>query len=255
MVVLKSPREIELIRESSRIVARALELAGSMMRPGVKTIDIDREVARFIESEGGKSASYGYRRGSLVYPANICISINEEIVHGIPGERRLAEGDLVSVDIVVTKNGYIGDAARTFPVGKVSPEAKRLIEVTRAALDAGVSQARPGNRLFDISGAIQSTAESAGFSVVRDYTGHGVGKSMHESPQVPNYVWGGANIRLRVGMVLAIEPMVNIGTYETRVLDDGWTVVTADGSLSAHFENTVAITENGPEVLTETQDG
>ena len=249
MIRLKSPKEIEKIRDSARVVAGALDLVGGMMDPGIKTAAIDREVKKFIESEGGKSAFYKYRRGNRVFPAQICISINDEVVHGIPNERKLALGDLVSVDIGVVKGGYIGDAARTFAVGKVSAKAGELLEVTRRALEAGTAQARKENRLFDISRAVQETVEQSGLSVVREYTGHGVGKEMHEEPQIPNYVWDGPNTRLQVGMVLAIEPMVNIGSHHTVVLPDEWTVVTADGSLSAHFENTVAITENGPDVL------
>jgi methionyl aminopeptidase len=250
MVRLKTAREIEKIRASSRVVAKALDLVGQMVEPGLKTAVLDREVEKFIASEGGRSAFYRYQRGNRIFPAHICVSINDEVVHGIPNERKLSEGDLVSVDIGVAKDGFIGDAARTFPVGDVSADAARLMEVTSRALDAGIANARKENRLFDISRAIQETAESSGFSVVREYTGHGVGVEVHEEPQIPNYVWDGPNARLQAGMVLAIEPMVNIGGYRTVVLPDEWTVVTADGSLSAHFENTIAITENGPEILT-----
>jgi methionyl aminopeptidase len=250
MFRLKSNREIEKIRISSRIVAQSLELVEGMIEPGLKTIELDRAVKKFIESEGGVSAFYGYRRGNRVFPAHICVSINDEVVHGIPNERVLVAGDLVSVDIGVEKDGYIGDAARTFAVGEVSEAASRLMEATSLALEAGIANSRQENRLFDISRAVQETAESSGFSVVREYTGHGVGVKMHEEPQIPNYVWDGPNTRLQVGMVLAIEPMVNAGGFQTVVLPDEWTVVTADGSLSAHFENTVAITETGPDILT-----
>ncbi len=245
-MLLKSPAEIEVMREAGRITASALRVVGEAVVPGVTTAQLDEIAAEHIRKEGGKPAFLGYRG----FPATLCVSVNDEVVHGIPGKRRLREGDIVSVDCGVVVDGYYGDAAMTFPVGRVSDEARRLMDVTRDALDAAIARCRPGMRLGDVGNAVQTVVERAGFSVVREYVGHGIGRSMHEEPQVPNFGRAGTGMTLRPGTVLAIEPMVNAGGYAVRSLDDGWTVVTADGSLSAHFEHTVAITEDGPSILT-----
>lgn len=245
-IYLRREDEIEKIRASCRIVAECLGISGSAVKPGVKTAELERLIVEHIESRGAASAFKGYRG----YPANTCISINNEVVHGIPGDRCLQDGDIVSIDIGVVKDGYYGDAARTFPVGSIGSEAARLLEVTREALSRGVGKAADGNCLGDVSHAIQECVESAGFSVVRDLVGHGIGASMHEEPQIPNFGRPGSGPRLRTGMVLAIEPMVNAGSWRVKTLSDQWTVVTKDGSLSAHFENSVAITREGPVALT-----
>lgn len=243
---LKTAEEIEILRTSNRIVACILNQLGDLMRPGMTTKELDQFVVERIRAQGAKPAFLGYRG----YPASICISINEQVVHGIPGPRKLHEGDLVSVDIGVLYQGYYGDAAMTYPVGRVSNRARRLVGVTKEALQRGIEQAQVGNRLFDISRAIQSWVERHGFSVVREFVGHGIGRSLHEEPQVPNYVpSSNINPLLELGMVLALEPMVNAGGHQVKVLPDGWTAVTTDGSLSAHFEHTIAITDNGPDVL------
>lgn len=246
MISLKTDIEIEKIRSAGRIVAGALEAIGENLRPGITTGELDALAKEYIERKGGKAAFKGYQG----YPANTCISINEQVVHGIPGGRRIEAGQLVSADIGVLLDGYYGDSAYTFLVDGVSPEAKRLAQVAEEALYRGIENARPGNYLTDISWAIQSHVESRGFSVVRDLVGHGIGKKMHEDPQIPNYGKPGAGPLLREGMVLAIEPMVNQGGHEIETLKDHWTVVTKDGSLSAHFEHTVVVTSNGPRVLT-----
>ncbi|MDP3014608.1 MAG: type I methionyl aminopeptidase [Candidatus Subteraquimicrobiales bacterium] len=246
MIICKSRREIELMRETGRIVAEALEEAQSLIKPGVKTKDIDNHIENLIRKRKGEPAFKGYRG----FPAASCISINEGVVHGIPGEHRLKEGDIVSIDVGVKFKGYFGDAARTFPVGNVSKEALRLIEVTRQALDSGIYVCRVGNRVSDISHAVQTVAERAGYSVVRDFVGHGIGQNMHEDPPIPNYGKPGQGSILEEGMVFAIEPMVNAGDYQVEVLPDGWAVVAKDKSLSAHFEHTVAITTDGPMILT-----
>lgn len=246
MIVLKSDREIKLMRQAGRLVALAHQVVQETLRPGVTTAEIDRRVEAFIRANNAIPSFKGYRG----FPASTCISINEELVHGIPGPRRIEEGDIVSVDIGVIYRGYHGDSAWTYPVGEVSPEARRLLEVTQQALMAGIEQARPGKRLGDISHAIQQVVEAAGFSVIREYVGHGIGREMHEPPQVPNFGEPGKGVLLRPGMTLAIEPMVAMGDWHTRVLSDNWTVVSADGSLTAHFEHTVAITEDGPYILT-----
>lgn len=246
MIVTKSPAELEIMREAGRITARALRTVGEAVRPGVTTAELDALAEEVIRSAGAVPAFKGYHG----FPATLCTSIGSEVVHGIPGRRRLAEGDILSVDCGAVVDGYYGDSAMTFPVGAVSAEARRLIEVTRASLEAAIARCVPGTRLYDISSAVQTVVEKAGFSVVREYVGHGIGRSMHEDPQVPNYGQPGTGPALSPGTVLAIEPMVNAGGHEVRSLADGWTVVTADGSLSAHFEHTVAITENGPWVLT-----
>jgi len=247
-LVLKRPDEVELIRESARIVAEALDLAGSLARPGMATAEIDRQVKAHIEERGGVPSFLGYHG----YPASTCISVNEQVVHGIPNGRVLREGDIVGVDIGVYRKGYHGDAARTFAVGEVDPEARRLLRVTEEALLRGIEAIRPGGRLGLVSHAIQRHVEAEGFSVVRDLVGHGIGRKLHEDPQVPNFGPAEAGPVLRPGLVLAIEPMVNQGTWEVYTLEDRWTVVTKDGRLSAHFEHTVAVTENGPEILSRT---
>lgn len=246
MITHKSQRELDLMRQAGKIVAEALEIMAGAIRPGLKTIELDRLAERHIRRQGGLPAFKGYRG----FPASICASINEEVVHGIPGLRRLQEGDIISIDVGVKYKGYFGDAAATFPVGSISEEAKSLIEATREALEAGIRQTREGNFLSDISHAVQSCAENRGFSVVRNYVGHGIGSEMHEEPQVPNFGPPGRGPRLSSGMTLAIEPMVNTGTWQVETLADEWTVVTRDGRLSAHFEHTVAIVGGYPEVLT-----
>ena len=234
------------IRESARIVGRCLRMLAKEVRPGVSTLELDRMAEEFIRAEGGEPAFKGYRG----FPASICSSVNEEVVHGIPSAKRiLKDGDVVSLDIGVRKGGFYGDAARTFPVGTISEAAKRLLEATERSLMAGIQMARPDGRVSDISAAIEREVKRSGFSVVRALVGHGVGRELHEEPQVPNYGRPGEGPRLRVGMVLAIEPMVNLGGADVVTLSDQWTVVTADRQLSAHFEHTVAIGEDGPEIL------
>jgi methionyl aminopeptidase len=248
-IIFKSRREIERIREAGRVVAKALLEIGRMVAPRVSTGELRDCVDGFIGESGGEAA-FVTEAG---FPASACTSVNEEVVHGVPGERRLEEGDIVSVDVGVKLGGYIGDAAATFPVGEVDEEAARLMRVARECLDGAVRTVRPGNELAEVSRAIQTHAEACGFSVVRDFVGHGVGEKLHEPPQVPNFVGpGGAKkgITLKPGMVIAIEPMLNVGTWRVKKLSDGWTVVTRDGKRSAHFEHTVAVCENGAEVLT-----
>ena len=245
MITIKSSSEIELIRQSARIVAQALDLAESRIKPGVKTGEIDKAVADFIYSQNAYPAFKGFNG----YPANTCISIDSQVVHGIPGSRVLEEGEIVSVDIGVKLNGYYGDAARTFAIGAVSPEKQRLLKVTQESLYKGIEAAREGKRLYDIGHAIQKHVEAAGFSIVRDLVGHGIGKEMHEPPQIPNYGEPNRGARLRAGMVFAIEPMVNMGNFEVYTEDDDWTVVTQDGLPSAHFEHDIVITKNGAEIL------
>ncbi len=246
MISIKSARELERMRRAGRLVALVLDSLSSRVAPGMTTRELDLFAETEIRKLGAESAFLGYNG----YPGNICISVNEEVVHGIGGKRRLREGDIVSIDVGVRYQGYFGDMAATFPVGKIAPENARLIETARAALRDGIAKARPGNRLFDISAAVQARAEGAGYSVVRDFVGHGIGVRLHEDPQVPNYGEPGTGIPLKVGMVLAIEPMLNAGGAEVEVLSDDWTVVTRDGRPSAHFEHTVALTEAGPEILT-----
>jgi methionyl aminopeptidase len=245
MVIIKSPREIEQLKRSNAMVAEVFEKLRGMIVQGVTTQELDRVAEEYILLKGARPAFKGYRG----FPATLCISVNDEVVHGIPGQRRLEEGDIVSLDVGVNYIGYFGDAAITLPVGEVDPEAKRLLEVTERALYIGIEKARAGNRLFDISYAIQSWVESHGFSVVRDFVGHGIGRELHEEPQIPNFGTPHQGPRLEKGMVFALEPMVNEGTHEVRVLSDGWTVVTADGKRSAHFEHTIAITDDGAEIL------
>lgn len=246
MIELKSEREIRIIRESGEIVGLTLIYLKGKIKAGIKTIELDRLAEEFIVKNKAIPAFKGYRG----YPGNICTSINNEVVHGIPGERVLKEGEIISVDIGVLKDGFYADGAWTFPVGEISNQNERLLEVTLKSLEAGISQAQVGNRLGDISSAVQSEAERNGYSVVRDLTGHGIGRHMHEDPSIPNFGSPGSGLLLKEGMVLAIEPMVNAGGYEIKTLEDNWTVVTLDGSLSAHFEHTIAITNNGPEILT-----
>ena len=248
MIIIRSPREIEQIRKANVVVAEVLERLRTLVVPGVTTDELDGISEDIILSKGAVPAFKGYRG----YPKTLCISINEEVVHGIPNKRKLKEGDIVSIDVGTNLHGYFGDAAITLPVGEVHPEAKRLLEVTEKALYIGIGMAKVGNRLFDISHAVQVWVESNGFSVVRDFVGHGIGKSLHEDPQIPNFGPPNQGPRLEKGMIFALEPMVNEGTYEVRVLDDGWTVVTADGKPSAHFEHTIAITDGEPEILSRT---
>lgn len=246
MIYLKSRSEVDKIRRSGRIVAELLNLLEKQIRPGIMTKELDKFAEEFIISHGAKPSFKGY----YGYPGSLCTSINEEVVHGIPGDRILKEGDIISIDCGVFYEGFHSDAARTFAVGHISEEAKRLIEITEKSFYEGIKFAKAGYRIGDISNAIQTFVESNGFSVVRDYVGHGIGKELHEEPPVPNYGKAARGPKLAVGMVLAIEPMVNMGTFAVIELDDGWTVVTADKKLSAHYENTIAILENGPEILT-----
>ncbi len=246
MIKLKSAAEIARMREAGRILAQVMEQVRQYIRPGVTTAELDALAEELIRQRGAIPSFKGYRG----FPATACISVNEEVVHGIPGPRVLREGDIVSLDMGTIWQGYQADMAITVGVGEISPEARRLIEVTQEALQAAIAQAHPGKRLGDISWAIQRTAERHGYNVVREYTSHGIGREMHEDPQILNFGRPGRGIRLRRGMTFALEPMLTMGDWHTRVLDDGWTVVTADGKLSAHFEHTIAIGENGPEVLT-----
>ncbi|MRR38406.1 type I methionyl aminopeptidase, partial [bacterium] len=240
MIILKSRPEIEKMRKSNAIVAAILEELSKKIRPGVKTIELDRLSEELALKKGARPAFKGYRG----YPYSLCTSVNSEVVHGMPSERELKEGDIVSLDFGILNDGYYGDAAVTVPVGEITPGARKLLKITEEALYRGIAEVKAGNRIGDISSAIQGHVEAAGYSVVRDLVGHGIGKSLHEDPQVPNYGSGGRGIELKPGMVFAIEPMVNEGTYRVEILRDGWTVVTADGKLSAHFEHSVAITEN-----------
>jgi methionyl aminopeptidase len=245
-IIVKSAREIAIMREAGRVVAKVLEVLAGQLRPGMKTIELDEIAAREVARQGAKPSFKGYRG----FPANLCVSVNDEIVHGIPGERVLREGDIVSLDMGAVFNGFQGDAAVTVGVGEISPQARDLITTTESALMAGIAAARAGATLGDISVAIQHYVEERGYSVVREYTGHGIGRDMHEEPQIPNYGVAGSGPVLKKGMTFALEPMVNIGDWRTHVDDDHWTVRTADGSISAHFEHTIAITEGEAEVLT-----
>jgi methionyl aminopeptidase len=246
MIILKTRREIEIMRKAGRLVAESHELVRRHIKPGVTTKELDRLVEEFLRSRNAIPTFKGYNG----FPFAICASVNEEVVHGFPSERELKEGDIVSVDIGATFEGYVGDGAKTYLVGDVDEEKKHLVEATRQSFYEGIKFARTSYRLSDISHAIQAYAESQGLSVVRDFVGHGVGKHMHEEPQVPNFGKPGKGPRLQEGMVLAIEPMINAGTYNVRVLENNWTVVTADGKPSAHYEHTVAITDGEPELLT-----
>lgn len=245
MIVLKSPREIEKMRAAGRIVAEVLEVLRASVRPGITTLRLNELAEREAVKHGAKPAFKGYSG----YPYALCCSLNAQVVHGMPGTRELVEGDIVSLDFGVVVDGFYGDAAITVPVSPVSERAERLIRVTEESLHKAIEAAYPDNRLSDISHAVQFHVEHNGFSVVRDFVGHGIGKKLHESPQVPNFGEPGRGVKLKPGMVLAIEPMVNENGYQVKVLEDGWTAVTCDGGLSAHFEHTVAITANGPEIL------
>ncbi|HHX24626.1 MAG: type I methionyl aminopeptidase [Tepidanaerobacteraceae bacterium] len=246
MIIIKSQREIELMRTAGRIVALTLEEIEKHIKVGITTAELDKIAEEFILSQNAYPTFKGYRG----FPNSICASINDEVVHGIPGLRTLKDGDIISIDVGAVFEGYNGDAARTFAVGNVKDDAMKLIDVTRQSFFEGLTFAKPGNRLSDISHAVQKYVERHNFSVVRDYVGHGIGQEMHEDPQIPNFGPPGKGPRLRPGMTLAIEPMVNIGGYEVYTLENQWTVVTKDGSLSAHYENTIAITEGEPEILT-----
>jgi methionyl aminopeptidase len=246
MVLRKSPDQIAVMRRAGSVVAEMHEACMLAAKPGATTGDLDRAAREVLDRRGARSNFLNYHG----FPAVACISPNEVIVHGIPGDRVLDDGDIVSIDCGAIIEGWHGDAAVTIPVGAIDAESRRLLEATKAALDAGIAAARPGNRLGDIGAAVEGVALAAGYSVVKEYVGHGIGTAMHEDPEVPNYGTAGRGLRLREGMVLAIEPMVNGGKADTLLLDDGWTVVTADGSRSAHFEHTIAITQNGPQVLT-----
>lgn len=246
MIIIKSDMEIEYMKNAGKVVADTLAAIEAVIKPGITTAEIDKLAEEFILRQGAKPSFKGYGG----FPASICTSINDEVVHGIPGNRVLQEGDIISVDCGAILKGVHGDAARTFPVGKISKEAEELIKITKESFFKGVEKALVGNRLTDISAAIQKHAENFGYSVVRDFVGHGIGFSMHEDPQVPNYGTAGKGPKLVHGMALAIEPMINIGKYNVKTKSNGWTVVTSDGSLSAHYENTVAILNSGPEILT-----
>jgi methionyl aminopeptidase len=246
VVTLKSPREIEIMRASGKITSRVLAGLMKAARPGMTTGELDSLAERGIRDAGGIPTFKGYNG----FPGSICASVNDEVVHGIPGTRQLCDGDLLSIDIGTTLDGYVSDSAVTIPIGNVSQTAQRLLEVTRECLTAGIAQMKRGRRLGDIGAAVQAHAEAHGFGVVRELVGHGVGRAMHEEPQVPNYGEAGTGLELRAGLVLAIEPMITQGGPKVRILEDGWTVVTADGKLAAHFEHTIAVTEDGPQILT-----
>jgi methionyl aminopeptidase len=247
-IILKAPWELEILRRSNRLVAETLQELAGRVRPGVTTLELDRFAEGYLRERGARPAFKGYRD----YPFTLCASINEAVMHGFPSTRALQEGDILSLDMGAVVEEYYGDAAVTLPVGRISPEAERLLAVTRECLDRAVRAAQPGGRLADISQAVQGHAEANGFSVVRVFVGHGIGKALHEAPQIPNFVDAGQGRGpiLKPGMVLAIEPMINAGGPDVKVLEDRWTAVTVDGALSAHFEHTVAITEHGPDILT-----
>ena len=247
MISIKSSRDLSLMREACVISARALKLGGEAVRPGVTTGEIDRIIRRYIESMGAKPSFLGYQD----YPASACISVNDVVIHGIPGNRKIREGDIVSIDVGAFYNGFHGDNAATFGAGKVSAEAQALMDATRESLYEGIKMATAGNRVGDIGAAVQRYVEMRGYSVVRQFVGHGVGTNLHEDPSVPNFGTPGRGPKLLPGMTLAIEPMVNAGTHEVSILGDGWTTVTKDGRLSAHFEHTIAITPDGPVIMTD----
>ncbi len=250
MVELKSDREIEIMREAGKIVAEVHQLMAEKVVAGITTAELDSIAEDHIRSRGAEPAFKGYRVGGNVFPSSICASIDEVVVHGIPSNRELRDGDIISIDVGTFKDGYYGDGAKTFAVGEINETKKKLMDVTLEALNAGIEKAQNGNRLGDISAAIQAVVEENGFSVVRDMVGHGIGRKMHEDPQVYNFGVAGTGPVLKKGLVLAIEPMVNVGDYKISFKPDGWTTVTSDGLPSAHFEHTVAITENGPDILT-----
>lgn len=245
MIILKLPEEIEKMRASNHIVAEILIALKEKVKPGITTRDLDSYSEELVRKKGAVPAFKGY----MGYPYSLCISVNSEVVHGMPSNRVLIDGDIVSLDFGAYYKGYYGDAAITVPVGNISEDAARLIRVTEQGLYNGIREAKMGNRLGDISAAVQSCIEAAGFSVVRDFVGHGIGKKLHEEPQIPNYGIKGRGVELKAGMVLAIEPMVNEGTYKVKITDNGWTVITEDGKLSAHFEHSVAVTNDGPDIL------
>jgi methionyl aminopeptidase len=245
-IILKSPREITQMRGAGRVVAAVLEEVGKKVRPGITTAELDDIAVSEVKKRGAEASFKGYRG----FPASICTSVNEEVVHGIPGSRVLQEGEIIALDFGALMNGFHGDAAVTVGVGKISTEAQKIIDATQGALQAGIAAARVGARLGDVSAAIQSYAEARGFSVVREYVGHGIGRELHEDPQVPNFGVTGEGPVLQKGMTMALEPMLNAGGWRTSVAEDKWTVVTADGRLSAHFEHTIVIDENGPGILT-----
>lgn len=247
MIIRKSEAELDVMREAGRVSARALRMVGDAVSAGITTAELDAIAESVIREAGGIPAFKGYHG----FPATLCTSLNQQVVHGIPSRTVvLREGDVLSVDVGAIIDGYYGDNAATFPVGVISGEARRLLDTTKASLEAGIGQCHPGKRLYDIGAAVQAVAEAQGFGVVREYVGHGIGRAMHEDPNVPNYGRAGTGPVLEEGMVIAIEPMVNAGTFHVDALDDGWTVVTRDGSLSAHFEHTVAVTSDGPRILT-----
>ena len=246
MIELKNANQLDRMRNAGRIVGETLALMRELAKPGVTTLELDRMAEEYIRAQGAIPAFKGYNG----FPATLCTSVNEQVVHGIPGLRCLESGDIISIDCGAVIDGYFGDAAVTLPIGEVGQDLQKLLRVTEESLMLGIAQAKLGNRLYDVSYAVQTHVEANGFSVVRDYVGHGIGRAMHEDPQIPNFGKPGRGPRLEVGMVLAIEPMVNMGTYEVQTLKDHWTVVTKDNRPSAHFEHTVAITENGLEILT-----
>jgi methionyl aminopeptidase len=248
-IVIKNEKELALLREAGRVNALALKTVHQMIRPGVATIDLDAAAEELIRKHGGIPVFKGYP-GAYPFPATLCVSVNEELVHGFPSKRKLREGDIVSVDCGTLLEGFVGDSAFSMGVGEISAKAQHLLQVTEQALSEGIAKMRPGNRTGDVSSAIQQYVESQGFRVTREYTGHGVGRAMHEGPQVPNYGTPGRGVVLRPGMTIALEPMVLVGTPHTRVMPDQWTVVSADGSLTAHFEHSVAVTAGEPLILT-----
>jgi methionyl aminopeptidase len=245
MILLKTPHEIAIMREGNRILALLLDHLGSMIQPGVTTAELDNEAELFIRSHNAVPAFKGYRG----YPATLCTSINQEVIHGIPGSRKLMTGDIISIDVGALRDGFYSDASKTYAVGNISKKAQHLMEVTERSLYEGISKAVVGNHLYDISAAVQHVVESEGFFVVREFVGHGIGRGLHEDPQIPNFGKRGTGPILQDGMTFAIEPMVNEGTWKVSILEDGWTAVTADGSLSAHFEHSIAVTAQGPIIL------
>ena len=249
-MIVRNEQQMKSIREAAQVAATVLDRMCELVAPGMNTYDLDQSGRRFIDELGGESACYKYQVGSRIYPAYTCLSVNDEVVHGIGSiDRVLKEGDVISVDVCTRYNGYIGDNCRTVPVGSVEPDVQRLLDVTEESMYEGIKAARRGNRVGKISNAVQRTVESAGFSVIRDFVGHGVGKSLHEEPQIPNFGRPGNGPKLREGAVLCIEPMVNMGRHAVKMSDDGWTALSADGSVSAHFEHTVIVTGEGPEIL------
>ena len=249
-MIVRNEKQMKSIREAAQVAATVLDRMCELVAPGMNTYDLDQSGRRFIDELGGESACYRYHVGSRIYPAYTCLSINDEVVHGIGSiDRVLKEGDVISVDVCTRYNGYIGDNCRTVPVGSVEPDVQRLLDVTEDSMYAGIKAARRGNRVGKISNAVQRMVEDAGFSVIRDFVGHGVGKSLHEEPQIPNFGRPGYGPKLREGVVLCIEPMVNMGRRAVKMSDDGWTALSADGSVSAHFEHTIIVTCEGPEIL------